>query len=188
MPQAPRPLQEYEIAQSGVFLRLDSNQGSDRTNVTRLLQNWDVARFLARPPWPFRDEDYLDCPQSFEAGQINMRWVIATADNGPAVGLISLSGSIEEIELGYFLDPQVHGQGIMTRAVKALCAFAFAQLGVQCIALTAFHDNPASAKVAEKCGFAFQGMVEIMSVPRGQVLVPATAYKLTRQSFLDQLR
>jgi len=49
------------------------------------------------------------------------------------------------------------GKGIMTEAVKGVIGFLFEEVGMHRIAICHAMCNPASGKVAEKCGFTFEG-------------------------------
>jgi RimJ/RimL family protein N-acetyltransferase len=59
-------------------------------------------------------------------------------------------------EIGYWLAVPFWGQGIATRAVRALTDWAFANLDLIRIFAGVFETNPASARVLEKAGFTFE--------------------------------
>ena len=56
-------------------------------------------------------------------------------------------------EVGYWLSAQARGRGHATRAVRLICRWAFAALGLERVELLAATGNPASQRVAERCGF-----------------------------------
>lgn len=60
-------------------------------------------------------------------------------------------------ELGYWLAKAYRGQGLMTRAVRAVAAYGFETLGLKRIEATAFVHNPASQRVLERAGFVREG-------------------------------
>ena len=60
-------------------------------------------------------------------------------------------------EIGYWLAEPFWGQGIATRAVRALSDWAFASFDLVRIFAAVFETNPASARVLEKAGFALEG-------------------------------
>lgn len=76
-----------------------------------------------------------------------------------SVGLITDSarqyGSARS--LGYALGVDCWGQGYMTEAVRAVVRFGFGYMGLDLISATCYPDNPASRRVLEKCGFAYEG-------------------------------
>jgi RimJ/RimL family protein N-acetyltransferase len=62
-------------------------------------------------------------------------------------------------EVGYWLGAHARGAGHATRAVRALCAWGFAQLKLERIELLAATGNPASQRVAERAGFAREAVL-----------------------------
>lgn len=73
-------------------------------------------------------------------------------------------------ELGYWLGEPFWGKGIMTEAVKAICEYAFQELGLYRISATPYITNPASARVLEKAGFVREGILRSSAVKEGRVL------------------
>lgn len=57
-------------------------------------------------------------------------------------------------EIWYLLEPDSWGRGLMTEAVGALVSHAFASLGLEGLWATCVPQNPASARVLQKAGFA----------------------------------
>lgn len=62
------------------------------------------------------------------------------------------------LELGYHLDPEFWGSGLMTEAVKALTAQAFELSAQPSIEAFALPQNIGSIRVLEKTGFTSVGM------------------------------
>lgn len=62
-------------------------------------------------------------------------------------------------EIGYWLSQHAQGQGIMTRVVNFLISFAFEQLEVEKVQLSAAVDNLASRRVAERAGMTLEGIL-----------------------------
>lgn len=60
-------------------------------------------------------------------------------------------------ELGYWLDKDCRGKGVMTFAVENICRQAFEENGVAEITAEVFERNRASVRVLEKNGFSFSG-------------------------------
>ena len=63
------------------------------------------------------------------------------------------------MEIGYWLAKPFWGRGIMTAVVRTLCDYAFAEFGLVKISAHVFANNPASARVLEKCGFVREGLL-----------------------------
>jgi ribosomal-protein-alanine N-acetyltransferase len=73
-------------------------------------------------------------------------------------------------ELGYWLAESCWGRGIMTEAVRAMVRDGFAQGPLLRIEAFVYANNPASVRVLEKAGFAFEGRLRKNAVKDGQVL------------------
>jgi RimJ/RimL family protein N-acetyltransferase len=73
-------------------------------------------------------------------------------------------------EIGYWVAEPYWGRGIATKAVGALTAFAFAHHDLVRIFAGVFASNPASARVLEKAGYAFEGRLRRSVVKDGIVL------------------
>lgn len=85
-------------------------------------------------------------------------WVIELG--GKAVGNISVvrfSDKSEYAELGYCLGHDYWGRGIMTEAAKAVIDYLFEQIGVNRVGISHAVKNPASGRVARKCGLTYEG-------------------------------
>ena len=81
------------------------------------------------------------------------------------VGLIGLNNIIRQsnawlmntAELGYWLNPELQGNGIMTEAGQTIINFSFKKLNLHKITIGHISDNIASGRVIEKLGFNFVG-------------------------------
>jgi RimJ/RimL family protein N-acetyltransferase len=70
-----------------------------------------------------------------------------------SISLMRVSWEHSRAEVGYWLSARARGRGHATRAVRLICRWAFAALGLERIELLAATSNPASQRVAERCGF-----------------------------------
>lgn len=80
--------------------------------------------------------------------------------NGVPIGNISvvkLHEKNEWAEIGYCMGYAYWNKGLMTEAAKAVIDFLFAEVGVNRVQISHAVKNPASGKVAEKCGLKFEG-------------------------------
>ncbi|MFE0462403.1 GNAT family N-acetyltransferase [Kitasatospora sp. NPDC058965] len=59
--------------------------------------------------------------------------------------------------VGYWVLPPARGAGVATGAVNALSAWALDRIGFHRLQLDHSTRNPASCRVAEKCGFLLEG-------------------------------
>lgn len=92
----------------------------------------------------------------------DLRTVIADAASGEPLGAALLGGidrSTGRCAAGYWVLPGARGRGVATRALRLLCAYAFEHLGLTRIEAWIDPGNGASARVAERVGFARRGIV-----------------------------
>lgn len=81
-------------------------------------------------------------------------------DAARLIGMIrffDLDWSLPKAEIGYFIDKDFGGKGLMTEAMKLALNFAFNQLELERISLRTSMDNVASQRLARKCGFLREG-------------------------------
>lgn len=83
---------------------------------------------------------------------------------------------VEEIEIGYRLDPAYWGEGIATEAARAVRDHAFRDLGLDRVISLIHPDNIASRRVAEKNGMT----VEKETVFRG---FPILVFGISRAQY-----
>ena len=79
---------------------------------------------------------------------------------GEAIGGISvvqLSERSEYAELGYCVGYDYWNKGIMSKAAKAVIRYLFAEVGLHRIGISHAVQNPASGRVAQKCGMTYEG-------------------------------
>lgn len=88
----------------------------------------------------------------------------AVVADGKIVGSVSV-GKCEGLKkntgvIGYCLNPDYYGRGIMTEAAKMICKEAFKELKLIRIEGSAFEPNIASRRVLEKAGFELEGILK----------------------------
>lgn len=72
-------------------------------------------------------------------------------------------------EVGYWLRPSAVGRGYVTEAVRLLVGLAFGAFEAQRVELQCDANNGRSRRVAERCGFVFEGRLRNRSrTPAGQ--------------------
>ncbi len=81
---------------------------------------------------------------------------------GPLLGYVNLNnvirGAFQSCDIGYAMDRESTGQGIMTQAVQKVSELAFSCLHLHRIQAAVIMSNQASIRVAEKSGFQRIGL------------------------------
>jgi [ribosomal protein S5]-alanine N-acetyltransferase len=63
-------------------------------------------------------------------------------------------------EIGYFVDSNYQGKGVATEAVRQIEKIGFERLDLQRIVILMDIRNPASERVAQKCGYEKEGIMK----------------------------
>ena len=140
--------------------------------VADLVADPEVRRFtrIAEPPPEGFARRWID---AYEAGRRDgTREGFAAFDgDGRFVGL-GLAPEIDreagELELGYIVAPAVRGRGLGTEILRLLTRWAFDELEAQRVYLIIDVENPASARVAERCGYRLEGVMRSIHLKQGQ--------------------
>jgi len=73
-------------------------------------------------------------------------------------------------ELGYWLSEDFWGHGITSETVPAFTDYCFANFELHRVYAEPYANNPASARVLEKAGFALEGRLRKNVVKDGKIL------------------
>jgi len=99
--------------------------------------------------------------------------------NGEAVGGIGLilqpDVYSKSAEVGYWLSEMYWNRGIVTEALKAITDFGFVNFQLERIYAAVFEWNVKSARVLEKAGFQFEGILQ-KSVYKDGKLIDSLIY------------
>ncbi|WP_348786769.1 GNAT family protein [Leifsonia sp. NPDC080035] len=164
---------------AGERVRLDAPGLADVDRIAVLCQDPEIAGWTTVPV-PYGRED----AHGFVTGMVADGWVSgrsctwAIRADGPGVagetlvGMIGLHGIEErQAEIGFWLAPEARGRGVMSEAVSLVLDFGFAPapggLGLQRVEWFAFEGNAASAAVARRAGFHWEGRRRLGGVQRG---------------------
>lgn len=86
-------------------------------------------------------------------------WAVVDGESGTLIGDAGLERTRNGVELGYTLARAWWGRGLATEAAQLCVAAAFGPLGLSTLVALADEENPASARVLGKLGFAADGTV-----------------------------
>ncbi|KQS72033.1 hypothetical protein ASG39_20035 [Rhizobium sp. Leaf371] len=158
---------------------------SDAAAITASLCDFGVARMLMRVPQPY----HLDDAREWLETQANAgtAWNAAITEKGDVhIGMVSIERLANGWHLGYWLNRQAWGRGIMSEAATALIETFFRQRP-DCVLLSGvFADNTASLKVQAKLGFAITGISDVYVPARGGA-VNRIETRLTRDGFVPAI-
>ena len=73
-------------------------------------------------------------------------------------------------EIGYWLGEPLWGRGIAPDAVRAVVPAAFGTFDIARIQAGIFSENPASARVLEKCGFVREAVLRDAVFKNGRLM------------------
>lgn len=129
-------------------------------------QNWasdpEVTRYLTWQPQHSIEESKAARQNNVENDQRAdyYNWAIVLKELDEPIGAISvvrLNEKAEAVDIGYALGRLWWRKEIVVEAFTEVIPFLFEEVGVQRI--TARHDpnNPASGRVMQKCGLAYEG-------------------------------
>jgi ribosomal-protein-alanine N-acetyltransferase len=99
--------------------------------------------------------------RQYEAEEI-APWGIELKETGKFVGTVGFhewSVRHGRAEIGYSLARPFWGLGLMTEAVGAVLDFGFRVMGLNRVEASCFIENVGSARVMEKCGMKFEGVL-----------------------------
>ena len=125
-----------------------------------------------RHPYPYGIEDAEEWIQ-FTIGQ-ETETIFAIASSEEAIGCIGMlpQDDVARIsaEVGYWLGEPFWNRGIATGALQALTEYAFGELGLVRLYATVMEWNPASARVLEKAGYQYEGLLRKSVIKDGEIL------------------
>jgi RimJ/RimL family protein N-acetyltransferase len=138
---------------------------SDLQRLVAACQDPEISRWT-RVPYPYGTSDarayLLQRHDTLHAGTAAPFAVVSATDRDHLLGSISLmrfSWKDARAEVGYWLAKEARGAGHASRAVRLITAWGFRHLGLERIDLQAATDNPASQRVAERCGFTREAVL-----------------------------
>ncbi|WP_236552429.1 bifunctional GNAT family N-acetyltransferase/(deoxy)nucleoside triphosphate pyrophosphohydrolase [Belnapia sp. F-4-1] len=166
----------------------------DATALHRLVNDWEVAKNLARVRYPYelaRAEEWIRSTWAqIEAGEA---WHLAITgeEEGPEgqverlVGCVALTLDTDRkgAELGYWVGRKFWGHGVAPEAAAALCRWALETRGIAAIHASALKDNARSAAVLQRVGLRPAGEAMQTFLSRGGPM-PVLLFRAEREALL----
>ncbi len=121
----------------------------------------EVTRYLVWTPHHSvaETEEYLRGVTTVQGGDPKYHWAVTERGDDTARGMIALRRSGHKADFGYVLARRLWGRGYMTEALRAVLAFAFTLPGLYRVWAVCDVENAASARVMEKAGLRFEGVL-----------------------------
>jgi RimJ/RimL family protein N-acetyltransferase len=145
-----------EVRGEGLVLRPWTED--DVPTITAACQDPEILRWIPAIPRPYTEEEAL----RFVRGEFraNPGHQFAVTENGAVIGAMGMSvNESRNGHIGYWCAKESRGRGVTTRALRVLCGWAFAELGLERLELITDPENRASQRVAEKVGFRREGVL-----------------------------
>jgi len=144
----------------------------DCKDIFALYSNEKVVKYL---PLNLFDsvEDAIDEINWYEKifkEQIGLRWVIEEAKTKKVIGTCGYLNYEKEhnrIEIGYDLNPEYWGKGIMQEALSSIIHFAFTS-GINKIEAKIEPENTSSIRLLEKLNFCQEGVLRQHEFEKGK--------------------
>ena len=157
---------------------------SDAADLAAALNNKKILNNLRDGlPYPYTEQDAHDYISAMLSADETSTFAYAITIEDRAVGSIGAfrQGNIhrQTAELDYYLAEEYWGRGIMTEAIRQLCAIIFDTTDILRIYAEPFAYNTGSRRALEKAGFCYEGTMKNNAVKNGKVLDMAL-YSLTR--------
>lgn len=133
----------------------------DVAHLPALLNNWAIARWLARVPYPYGAEDarsWVKLSRSICRSRDGLPLAVVRREPKQLIGGVGVN--FKNGEIGYWFGEDYWGRGYATEAVSALTDRSFSRHAVSSLWAAVRPGNDASCKVLEKVGFRRQGTRE----------------------------
>ncbi|HYZ18584.1 MAG TPA: GNAT family protein [Gaiellaceae bacterium] len=153
-------------------LRLEQLSSAHLQGLADLGHDVDVQRYTYVPsPWEEGFENtWLARYEQGHAEGTRAGFAIVDEESGDFLGLAALvhiDHQGNQAEAGYIVAPQARGRGVAQRALQLLTGWALDDLGLARVELRITADNPASIRVAERSGFAREGVLRSVHLKQG---------------------
>lgn len=158
---------------------------ADAATIEKLAGEREIAEFTARIPHPYPKggaEGFVFSARKANCDGAALHLALALRQKpGTPIGMVSLEGSGDTLELGYWLGRMYWGSGLMSEAVSALLDFVWLSTDVEKIEAAAALPNLRSQRALERAGFVATGEGLVDAPARGGAL-PARRFELARST------
>ena len=130
----------------------------DATEVFEIRSNPETMKYIPRPVAETIEDAQKfinDCNASIEKNEY-INWAISQKSDGKLIGMIGFFRTQPEnfrSEIGYILNPDFHGKGIMKEALDEALKYGFNTMNLHSVEAVIDPGNIASEKLLKKSGF-----------------------------------
>jgi RimJ/RimL family protein N-acetyltransferase len=155
-----------------------------RTLVDSIDGDEEMTRWMDAIPQPYLDAEahsWIEQASSYWHSGTSAPFAVLDADTGAVIGGVGFGWVGDEGvgEVGYWSRVEARGRGLITRSVRLVSRWAFAELKCERVQLRADANNFASQRVAEKAGFTREGVLRSVHFnPRDQRRVDFVMFSL----------
>ena len=186
-PLAPPPFRPLRTER----LTIRPLRPEDAADLHRLVNDWEVAKGLARVPFPYprelADEWIASTREQMAAGSAWHLAIVGVEQAGTPeerevlVGCIGLTRNAQkrEAELGYWVGRRFWGHGVGPEAAARIVSWALANIDVDRLVASALLENERSQTLLRRIGFRETGMGERDFLARGGAM-PVKLFAMTR--------
>lgn len=145
-------------------LRLRPFAPGDAPEVARMVGDRRVAEMTLNIPHPYpvgAAAQWIAAHAPAAAEGSLYSFAIERREDSTLLGAIALTPTarFRRAEIGYWLGVEYWNRGYTSEAARQIVAFGFAQLGLVRIQATCYPRNPASARVMQKAGLRYEGLL-----------------------------
>ena len=123
-------------------------------------------------PYPYNEKDAEEFIAATLSAEKDTQYAFAICCGEKVIGSIGVfrKDNVHRYtaEMGYYIAEPYWGKGIMTEAVRQMCAYIFENTDIVRIFAEPYANNVASCRVLEKAGFQFEGVLRQNAVKNGQ--------------------
>jgi RimJ/RimL family protein N-acetyltransferase len=152
-------------------LRLEPFAEQHVDALDELCADEDVLRFtrVPVPPPPGFGHRWLERYEQGRRDGTAEAFALVDED-GTFLGAVmapTIDAESRTMELGYVVSPRARGRGVAREGLRLLTDWAFAR-GAERLELLISVDNAASRRVAERCGYRFEGVLRSSYFKQGE--------------------
>ena len=120
-------------------------------------------------------------------------FAIVHTETMKVIGVISVRNDIHRFNnkaymLGYVLDKEYRGKGMMPRAVRYMMKYLFMNMGADIVTAAHFPGNNASKRVLEKCGFVYEGTLRREYTRFDGQILDSCMYSITFEEYQQLIK